>query len=200
MLHLLLYTSQIPSMHGIMYDFGLLERKGEFPTTSGPNYIYRVDLLDPPKAQALDFLDCNGPRPQRFAKVIVIRPANTPKDIMEFKVGIEYLLPRKSCRVLLLWGHDWNNSWNSLLRIHVSLCPSYVRATVQLIKNTLSPPPPPKTCCKLFETSSQSTQIVIPTLNLLSFILFQAWSSFPRTGGPSAPGTTNRKSIPQPWC
>ncbi|GMH38438.1 hypothetical protein BSKO_06322 [Bryopsis sp. KO-2023] len=59
----------------------------EMPTPTGPNYLYRVEVLKPPKAAALKYLDEEGPKPKRFAKAIVFRPANDPRDIMEYKVG-----------------------------------------------------------------------------------------------------------------
>ena len=37
------------------------------------NSIYMIEALPPPKAEALTFLDEGGPKPQRFAKVIVFR-------------------------------------------------------------------------------------------------------------------------------
>lgn len=54
---------------------------------NGPNYIFRVELLEPNKEEVLNYLDQNGPKPDRFAKVIVIRASEHPKDIMEYKVG-----------------------------------------------------------------------------------------------------------------
>lgn len=51
------------------------------------DYIYRVELIPTPKQQALEYLDGAGPRPDRFAKVIVFRGTAVPRDIMEYKVG-----------------------------------------------------------------------------------------------------------------
>ena len=37
------------------------------------NSIFIIEAFPPPKAEALDFLDKGGPKPQRFAKVVVFR-------------------------------------------------------------------------------------------------------------------------------
>ena len=57
------------------------------PTTAGPNFVHRVELMEPDKDEVLVYLDDEGPEPERFAKVIVVRPESRPKDIMEYKVG-----------------------------------------------------------------------------------------------------------------
>ncbi|CAD7705112.1 unnamed protein product [Ostreobium quekettii] len=49
--------------------------------------IFRVEVLPPPKQEALAYLDGAGPRPDRFARVAVIRGSATPRDVMEYKVG-----------------------------------------------------------------------------------------------------------------
>ncbi len=43
--------------------------------------------LQPKKKEALAWLDGTGPMPARFAKVIVIRGASQPRDVMEYQVG-----------------------------------------------------------------------------------------------------------------
>lgn len=58
-----------------------------FPTTSGPNLLHRIELLEPNKAEVLEYLDNDGPVPERFAKAYVIRSEQSPKDVMEYKVG-----------------------------------------------------------------------------------------------------------------
>lgn len=58
-----------------------------FPTTSGPNLLHRVELMEPNKAEVLEYLDNDGPVPERFAKAYVIRSESSPKDVMEYKVG-----------------------------------------------------------------------------------------------------------------
>ncbi|PSC72271.1 amiloride-sensitive amine oxidase [copper-containing]-like isoform X2 [Micractinium conductrix] len=51
------------------------------------NYIYRVILKDPPKQAALAYLDNRGPKPARMARVIIVRGAAKPRDVMEYAVG-----------------------------------------------------------------------------------------------------------------
>lgn len=72
-------------------DVGLyqLARSGllEFPTTSGPNILHRVELLEPDKSEVLEYLDNDGPEPERFAKAYVLRSEASPKDVMEYKIG-----------------------------------------------------------------------------------------------------------------
>lgn len=58
----------------------------DFPTPHGPSHVYRVELLEPPKAESIAYLEGTGPRPKRYAKGIVIRAAEDPKDVMEYKV------------------------------------------------------------------------------------------------------------------
>jgi len=58
-----------------------------FPTTAGPSLVHRVELLDPVKSEVLDFLDNDGPEPERYAKASIIRSAHVPKDVMEYKIG-----------------------------------------------------------------------------------------------------------------
>nr|QOL01225.1 putative extracellular protein TR9_033 [Trebouxia lynnae] len=51
------------------------------------NYLYNVFLWPVDKAEALAYLDSGGPVPARYAKVIAVRGANSPPDVMEYKVG-----------------------------------------------------------------------------------------------------------------
>lgn len=46
------------------------------------NYIMNFGLALPPKAEVLDFLDADGPEPDRYAIVTVNRGAGVPKDVM----------------------------------------------------------------------------------------------------------------------
>lgn len=50
------------------------------------NYLYNVFLWPVDKAEALAYLDSGGPLPARYAKVIAVRGANSPPDVMEYKV------------------------------------------------------------------------------------------------------------------
>ena len=43
--------------------------------------------MEPNKAEVLVYLDAEGPVPERFAKVTVVRSESRPKDVMEYKVG-----------------------------------------------------------------------------------------------------------------
>ncbi|GAB4821559.1 hypothetical protein N2152v2_008605 [Parachlorella kessleri] len=51
------------------------------------NFLFRIELFPPPKAEAVAFLGGVGPRPERFARAIVYRGADSPRHIMEYKVG-----------------------------------------------------------------------------------------------------------------
>ena len=50
------------------------------------NAIYNIFLAPPNKTEALAYLDQNGPKPQRYASVIVVRGAEDVPDVMEYKV------------------------------------------------------------------------------------------------------------------
>eukprot|EP00210_Caulerpa_lentillifera_P002350 g2255.t1 len=63
------------------------------PTTAGPNFIYRVELMEPVKDEVLNYIDGEGPEPQRFAFVVAIRSESKPKDVMEYKIGPLPLIP-----------------------------------------------------------------------------------------------------------
>ena len=58
----------------------------DYNVSAYENYIYNAFLFPVNKAEALGYLDHGGPKPQRFAKVIAIRGANNPPDVMEYKV------------------------------------------------------------------------------------------------------------------
>ena len=47
------------------------------------NYLYNVFLFPVNKAEALAYLDAGGPLPARYAKVIAVRGANSPPDVMD---------------------------------------------------------------------------------------------------------------------
>lgn len=51
------------------------------------DFIYRIELLPPPKAAALAFLDAGGPAPRRYARAIVFKGAATPRHIQEYKAS-----------------------------------------------------------------------------------------------------------------
>ena len=57
------------------------------------NYLYNVFLFPVNKAEALAYLDAGGPLPARYAKVIAVRGANSPPDVMEYKVWGSNTLP-----------------------------------------------------------------------------------------------------------
>ncbi|GAB4817151.1 hypothetical protein N2152v2_004197 [Parachlorella kessleri] len=50
------------------------------------SFVYRIELFPPPKGEAVPFLDGQGPAPLRFARAIVYRGAEDPRDMMEYKV------------------------------------------------------------------------------------------------------------------
>lgn len=54
--------------------------------TSYSNYIYSAQAFPVNKQDALNYLDQGGSRPDRFARIIVVRGAATPPDVMEYKV------------------------------------------------------------------------------------------------------------------
>lgn len=64
----------------------------DYNVSAYDNYIYNAFLFPVNKADALSYLDSGGPLPERFAKVIAIRGANTPPDVMEYKVHLSLLL------------------------------------------------------------------------------------------------------------
>ena len=78
------------------------------PTTAGPDILQRVELLEPVKAEVLEYLDNNGTVPGRFAKAIVLRSTHVPKDSMEYKVGPLPLNfgPRKPAEEIGVNGDD----------------------------------------------------------------------------------------------
>lgn len=57
-----------------------------FPLIPQPNqdYVAQMELIPPPKAEALEHLDGGGPAPRRYARVTVIRGSRA--DCMDFKV------------------------------------------------------------------------------------------------------------------
>lgn len=57
----------------------------DMPKPAGPNHVYRIELLEPPKDEAIAYLDGSGPRPKRYARAIVVR--SVEKDMMEYKIG-----------------------------------------------------------------------------------------------------------------
>lgn len=53
------------------------------------DYLYNVFLFPVNKAEALAYLDEGGPLPARYAKVIAVRGAHSPPDVMEYKVRVQ---------------------------------------------------------------------------------------------------------------
>ena len=52
------------------------------------DYIYNAFLFPVNKGEALNYLDLGGPLPKRFAKVIGVRGAREPPDVMEYRVRL----------------------------------------------------------------------------------------------------------------
>ena len=50
------------------------------------NYIYLIELQQPPKAAALEFLDKNGDRPERTARVVIYSGGKANPDVREYLV------------------------------------------------------------------------------------------------------------------
>lgn len=59
----------------------------EEPTKLSENFILYQVLQPPNKADTLEYLDHNGVKPKRFAKVTVQRGGAIAPDVMEYKVG-----------------------------------------------------------------------------------------------------------------
>ena len=49
------------------------------------NFLVQIELMPPPKAEALAHLDGDGPAPKRYARVTVIRGGHN--DCMDYQVG-----------------------------------------------------------------------------------------------------------------
>lgn len=50
------------------------------------NYIYLIELQQPPKAAALEFLDKNGDKPERTARVVIYSGGKANPDVREYLV------------------------------------------------------------------------------------------------------------------
>ena len=50
------------------------------------NYIYLIELQQPPKAAALEFLDNNGDKPERTARVVIYSGGKANPDVREYLV------------------------------------------------------------------------------------------------------------------
>lgn len=59
----------------------------EAPTDLTQNFILYQFLQPPRKADALEYLDKEGPKPKRYSKVTVQRGGASSPDVMEYKVG-----------------------------------------------------------------------------------------------------------------
>lgn len=81
-------------MLGWQADAAHLAARGEVNTSIALNdsYIYHASLYPVDKAAALAYLDEGGPAPERFARVIAVRGASTPPDVMEYKASRVELL------------------------------------------------------------------------------------------------------------
>ena len=66
------------------------------------NYLYNVFLWPVNKAEALAYLDLGGPVPARYAKVIAVRGANSPPDVMEYKVWCSAAVHPNQCCLRIL--------------------------------------------------------------------------------------------------
>ena len=51
------------------------------------NYIYLIELQQPPKDKALDFIDNNGPKPERSARVVICRGGEADPVVREYLVS-----------------------------------------------------------------------------------------------------------------
>ena len=51
------------------------------------NYIYLIELQQPPKDKALDFIDNNGPKPERSARVVIYMGGKADPDVREYLVS-----------------------------------------------------------------------------------------------------------------
>lgn len=51
------------------------------------NYIYLIELQQPPKTEALNFIDNNGPLPERSARVVIYMGGEVPPVVREFLVS-----------------------------------------------------------------------------------------------------------------
>ena len=79
------------------------------------DYLYTVFLFPVNKAEALAYYDHGGPLPTRYAKVIAVRGAHSPPDVMEYKVKIVqkknttpclFSVPLKGCLVCRLIAYS----------------------------------------------------------------------------------------------
>ena len=59
----------------------------EDPTSLAENFILYQRIDPPVKSEALEYLDNDGAKPKRFAKVTVQRGGVSPPDVMEYRVG-----------------------------------------------------------------------------------------------------------------
>ncbi|KAI7844054.1 hypothetical protein COHA_002198 [Chlorella ohadii] len=76
------FPGEVPAAAGLGWTQA--ENENIKPTDT---YIHKIIHLQPKKKEALAWLDGTGPMPARFAKVIVIRGASQPRDVMEYQVG-----------------------------------------------------------------------------------------------------------------
>ena len=68
-----LTQEEIQEVTTFMYNQDQLKVKQREDVTVNSTYIYVMEILPPVKSEALNYLDRDGSRPQRFAKVILHR-------------------------------------------------------------------------------------------------------------------------------
>ena len=99
---------EMERVHGYLMREGLISPRDE-PVTLMKDYPLYMYLHPYSKAEALSYLDKDGTRPSRFAKVHVIRGSRQNPDVMEYKVGpLENIT--MTARALLLDGEVHFNS------------------------------------------------------------------------------------------
>lgn len=97
-----IFDDLCPEEMRVVAEYVMAELPGTLPTGFGANLkadfisgASAIELIQPPKAEALRFLDNpSSSPPPRFARVTVVRPTRDPPDVMEFRVG-----PLRGCDV-----------------------------------------------------------------------------------------------------
>lgn len=97
-----LSVDEINSIFDAAYDAGLVDVKhwqewrfgkedGRYPysneTWNMVNWMGKVELAPPPKAEALAYLEADGPKPARMASFWLYRGARMPRDSVLYTVG-----------------------------------------------------------------------------------------------------------------
>uniref|UniRef100_A0A8C4NH99 Amine oxidase n=1 Tax=Eptatretus burgeri TaxID=7764 RepID=A0A8C4NH99_EPTBU len=55
--------------------------------TVNSNYIFLIELFNPHKEAVLNYLESNGPKPERVARVVIFQGASSLPDVEEYLVG-----------------------------------------------------------------------------------------------------------------